>query len=108
MQHVQVKTLFRPAKYIHNIRKIGSKPVQITVNVNSKPVQFEVGTGSFLSSINEEKLKEMSNVQINPTTKRAIGYSNSPIKFKGETNLNVECNNIKVTHTFLIVDSNSV
>ena len=34
----------------------------------------------------------MSNVQINPTTKRVIGYSNCPIKFKGETNLNVECN----------------
>ena len=50
----------------------------------------------------------MSNVQINPTTKRAIGYSNSPIKFKGETNLNVECTNINVSHTLLIVDSNSV
>ena len=50
----------------------------------------------------------MSNIQINPTTKWAIGYSNSPIKFKGQTNLYVECNNIKVSHTFLIVDSNSV
>ena len=93
---------------IHNIRKIGSEPVQITVNVNSKPVQFEVDTGSFISTINEEKLKEMCNVQINPTTKRAIGYSKTPIKFKCETNLNIECNNINVSHTFLIVDSNSV
>ena len=54
------------------------------------------------------KLKEMYNVQSNPTTKRAIGYSNSPIKFKGETNLNVECNNINVSNTVLIVDSHSV
>ena len=59
------------------------------INVNSKPVQLEVDTGSFLSTINEEKLKEMCNIQSNPTTKPAIGYSNSPIKFKGETNLNV-------------------
>ena len=31
--------------------------------------------------------------------------SNSPIKFKGKTNLNVECNNINDSHTFLIVKS---
>ena len=37
-----------------------------------------------------------------------IVYSNSPIKFMGETNLNLECNKINVSHTFLSVDSNSV
>ena len=103
-----INSFFRPAKYIHNIRKIGFEPVQITVNVNSKPVQLEIDIGSFLTTINEEKLKKMCNIQINPTTKRAIDYSNSPIEFKGETNLNVECNNMNVSHTFLIVDSNSV
>ena len=84
------------------------EPIQITCNVISKPVQFEIDIGSFLLTIYVENLNEMSNIQINPTTKRAIGYSNSPIKFKGKTNLNVECNNVKVSHTFLIVDSNSV
>ena len=63
---------------------------------------------SLISTINDEKLKEMNNVQIDPTTKRAIGYSNSPIKFMGDTNLNVARNNINVGDTFLIVDSNSV
>ena len=53
--------------YFLDQRSTSITSVQIAVNVNSKPDQFEIDTGSFHSTISEGKLKETSNVQINPT-----------------------------------------
>jgi len=87
---------------------LDSKPVKINCALNNVKVNLEIDTGSFISTLSKTDLKDLRNYKIVNTTKRAKGYGNSVIKFVGETTLDVKFNNKRVTHTFLIVDSQQV
>ena len=76
--------------------------------MNKCPVKFEVDTGSFLSTINIKELNGIPKVEINDTKVVAKGYSNNEINFVGETRLQFEYLGKKITHKFLVVDSNNV
>ena len=93
---------------VTKVSKIGSEPIVVDCEVNKYPVKFEVDTGSYCSTINVLELKNIRNVKINSTSRKAIGYGANVIKFLGETNLNIKCNNVNAEHTFLVVDKNSV
>ena len=69
---------------------------------------MECDTGSFLSTINVRDLDGIPGVKINSTNVRAKGYNNNAINFVGECTLSVAYKNIKLTHTFFIVDDNNV
>ena len=76
--------------------------------VNDVNVSFEVDSGSFLSTINESELNKIKNVHIFPSFKKAKGYSNNVIQFKGEVELSVMYKGYKVNHKFQIVNHNSI
>ena len=69
-------------------------------------MDFEIDTGSFVSTINIIDVRQIKSAVIVKTQKKAKGYSNTVIKFLGEVKLEVEFNNTKVLHTFLVVASN--
>lgn len=69
---------------------------------------MEIDSGSHLSTINTNQLNKIHNVSLLPTKKRAKGYGNQLIKFKGEVKVQVSFNDIKVTHTLLVVNDNHV
>lgn len=87
---------------------IESEPLDIICKVNNANIKFEVDTGSFISTINEDVLGKLRNVKILRTSKRAKGYGNSIIDFAGEVNLEVKFKKRTVTHTFLIVKAQKV
>ena len=57
-----------------------------------------------MSTINENELQKLKNVQIKDTNVRAKGYGDNVIKFKGRVNLTVNYNGINVDHNFLVVN----
>lgn len=80
----------------------------IKCKVNDVNVNFEVDTGSFLSTINKNDISLMPGVEINKTFIKAKGYGNNKISFLGETRLSLVFNDIKVIHKFLVVENSSV
>ena len=66
---------------------------------------FEVDSGSHLSTINVSELNKIKGATIKPTLKKAKGYGNNVIKFKGEVNLKIKYAKNYVTHDFLVVDN---
>ena len=83
---------------------IESKPVTIDCLIQGHQlVNFEIDSGSHLSTINLNKLCNLD-VHVRPTKIRAKGYSNSEILFKGEVNLSVKFHSKTIQHTFLVVN----
>lgn len=95
-------------KSVKNVRfsKLGKEPVFIECKVNNVKVNFELDTGSYISTLRKSDLNSMSNSELKPTSKRAKSYGNNPIKFLGECKLNLEFNGRTVSHKFLIVEDN--
>lgn len=83
-------------------------PVMLDCLVNNVHISFEVDSGSFLSTINENELGKLNNVNILPTQKRAKGYSNNVIKFRGEVELCISFKGFEIIHKFLIVNRDSI
>ena len=90
------------------LTRVGNDPVCLKCKVNNKLVNFEIDTGSYLSTININELNNMKNVKVNPTYKRAKGYGNNKINFLGETDLTVKYSSISFIHNFLVVENSSV
>lgn len=80
----------------------------ITCCVDDVNVDFEIDTGSHLSTINVRDVDRIKNCKILPTSKKAKGYGQGIVKFLGETNLVFECNGISMRHTFLVVGKKHV
>ena len=57
-----------------------TRPIVVTVNVNSKPLQMEVDTGASLSIISEETFnKEFNQTELKPTDITLQTYSGEPL-----------------------------
>ena len=96
------------ANQLTGLVSIITKPLVIPLLVNNLSVPLELDTGSSISTISFDKLREIANVQIRPTSKRAKGYGQANIRFHGEVDLSVQLNNIKFVHTFLVVNQECV
>lgn len=90
------------------VLSLNNEPAIVKCSVNNVNVSFEIDTGSHISTITKDVLKLFSNVKIRSTNTKAKSYSGNTIKFLGEVDLNVTFKGNRTTHTFLVVDSNSV
>ena len=71
-------------------------------------MEFEVDTGSYLSTININDVKRIPNIVITPTRKKAKCYGNNIIDFIGETMLKFKYNKRTIHHNFLVVPDDCV
>ena len=83
---------------------IERSPVLLNCSVNGVEVDFEVDTGSYLSTISVSQLGAIKNLLIRDTNIKAKGYGNSDIKFIGETKLLFKYKDMQIYHNFLIVE----
>ena len=65
-------------------------------------------TGSHLSTLNNDVLKDMHGVHVKPTRVKTRSYSGNINNFLGEAELMLKYKDVSVAHTFLIVNSNCV
>ena len=75
--------------------------------INNNQIQFELDSGSTISTINHKIAHEVGAV-VRPTVHRVLGYSGNAVQLCGETQLLINYNNKCFTHKFLVVKSNSV
>ena len=83
----------------HSIVNVVSKylpvckePLIVTCYVNNTSIEFELDSGSHISTINENDLGKLGKIVLKPTTQKAKGYSNNVINFQGEFIANITCN----------------
>ena len=70
-----------------------SRPIVVSVSVNSKPIQMEVDTGAFLSIMSKDTFnKEFSNQTLQPTTISLRTYTGECLTVLGTLEVQVEHN----------------
>ena len=86
---------------------VSYSPVMITCKLNNKDINFELDSGSHVSTIQKSDAIRMGGM-ITPTKYKIVGYSGNEINLTGEIDLNIEYCGKSLRHTFLVVNSGSV
>ena len=79
--------------------------MEISCTINGVQLNFQVDTGSHLSTINKEDFSRLENVSLKCTRVKAKSYSNDPIKFLGEVELSVTYRGDTILNSFLVVEN---
>ena len=85
-----------------------NEPMLIKCHVNGKVINFEIDSGSHISTINVNEIRDMHNISVLPTNVKAKAYGENVIRFEGEVILNVCYGKFSVNHKFLVVHENCV
>ena len=86
---------------------MNNDPFTLKLCINDYIANFELDTGSFVSTIRRVDVIKAGGTII-PTAEMAMAYGGARINFCGETKLNVRYNNSTKSHTFLVVDCKEV
>ena len=87
--------------------KISRDPTLLNIKLNDYDVNFEVDSGSHVSTINHN-VAVMIGGQITPTFHKIISYSGNSIPLCGQISAKITFNKRTFTHVFLVVNYNSV
>ena len=83
---------------------IPRKPSILTLKINEECVDFEVDTGSHVSTLRHCDATRLC-ANITPTQHRILGYGGAQVKLCGEASVTISCKGRTITHTILIVNS---
>ena len=82
-----------------------SRPIVVSVSVNSKPIQMEVDTGAFLSIMSKDTFnKEFSNQTLQPTTISLRTYTGECLTVLGTLEVQVEHNSQSAMLPVIVVE----
>lgn len=84
-----------------------SNSIQINFKVDNHYIPFELDTGAAVSTLSKECAIKL-NVKVKPSSKIIKAYGNNPIDLLGEVQLPISYGEVKVFHTFYVINNTTV